>query len=191
VLSLLQAYGKEAFAVVSVVVAFVLNRVFRLRPKLIYSVRHSTNYVVDQPLLDAEGKIVAQQQLVRTASIVSENSGLQSAKNVEYTFNWKPPIYNVFPGRAFSTEETGMNRWVLKLESLAPGEVFGIEILSINQELPFLTAVRSDEASGRLINMAPQRIWPTWWNRTVAALFILGVGTALYLFAVLLEWLAK
>jgi hypothetical protein len=84
-----------------------------------------------------------------------------------------------------------MNRWVLKLESLAPGEVFGIEILSINQELPFLTAVRSDEASGRLINMAPQRIWPTWWNRTVAALFILGVGTALYLFAVLLEWLAK
>ena len=77
---------------------------------------------------------------------------------MEYTFNWKPPIYNVFRGRAFSTEDTGMNRWVLKLESLAPGEVFGIEILSINQELSFLTAVRSDEPCGGLINMAPQRV---------------------------------
>ncbi|MES2301604.1 MAG: hypothetical protein V4521_05955, partial [Pseudomonadota bacterium] len=78
------------------------------------------------------------------------------AKAVEFTFNWKPPIYNVYPGRAFSTYNTEMNRWVLKLDSLAPGEHFAIEILSINQDLPLISAMRCDDASGKLINMIPQ-----------------------------------
>jgi hypothetical protein len=187
---LIQAYSKETFALVSVVFGFALNRIFRLRPRLFYSVRHSSNYVVDEPLLDAEGKVLLQQQLVSTASIVSQNSGLQPAKNVEYTFNWKPPIYTVFPGRTFVAEPSAMGRWSIKLESLAPGETFGIEIMSINQELPLISAMRSDEAVGKLIPMVPQRQFPTWFNTSVAALLILGAATALYLLALLIEWLA-
>lgn len=190
-LDLLQAYSKETFALVSVILGFTLNRIFRSRPRLFYSVRHASNYIVDQPLLDPEGNVLLQQQMVSTASIVSENSGLEPAKNVEYTFNWKPPIYTVFPGRAFQAEDTAMGRWSIKLESLAPGEVFGIEIMSINQELPLISAMRSDEAAAKLITMVPQRQFPLWFNRLVAAVFILGVATALYLLALLIEWLAS
>jgi len=190
-LELVQTYSKETFALAGVLLAFVLNRVFRLRPKLIYSVRHSTNYVVDHPLLDQDGKIVQQQQIVSTASIVSHNTGLQAAKNVEFTFNWKPPIYNVFPGRAFSTAHTEMNRWVIKLETLAPGENFAIEIMSINQELPLLSAMRSDDATGKLIAMLPQRVYPTWFNSLVVLELLAGVAATLYLLASLIEWLAN
>ena len=189
-LDLFQTYSKESFALVVVVAGFLLNRVFRLRPKLIYSVRHASNYVVDQPLLDADGNVVQQQQMVRTASIVSENSGLLSAKNVEYTFNWKPPIYSVFPGRAFTTEETAMGRWTIKLDSLAPGEVFGIEIMSINRDLPLISAMRSDDVSGKSIAMAPQRQLPAWLNRTAGVVFILGCATAIYLLVSIMAWLA-
>ncbi|MBP7136372.1 MAG: hypothetical protein KBA57_08440 [Sphingomonadaceae bacterium] len=190
-LDFLHSYSKETFALVGVIFAFVLNRVFRLRPKLIYSVRHSSNYVVDQPLLDDQGKVIQHQQLVRTASIVAQNTGLQAGKNVEFTFNWKPPIYNVYPGRAFSTYTTEMNRWVLKLDSLAPGEQFAIEILSINQDLPLISAMRCDDASGKLIDMVPQRVFPTWFNVLVVAEMLAGFATTLYLFALLIEWLAR
>lgn len=189
-LEFLQTHSKEAFAVVPVVLGFFINRVFRLRPKIFYSVRHASNYVIDQPLLDAQGNILQQHQIIRTASIVSENSGLQAAKNVEYTFNWKPPIYTVFPGRAFGAEETEMGRWSLKLDSLGPGEVFGIEIMSINQDLPLISAMRSDDVPGKLINMVPQRQMPSWFNGAALALLCLGLITLLYLMALLVEWLA-
>jgi hypothetical protein len=190
-IELLQTYSKETFALVAVCFGFMMNRIFRLRPQLFYSVRHSSNYVVDQPLLDSEGKVLLQKQMVSTASIVSENAGLRAAKSVEFTFNWKPPIYTVFPGRAFDAEDTSMGRWSIKLDSLAPGEVFGIEIMSINQELPYLTAMRSEDAAGKLITMVPQRQFPAWFNRSVVALVILGLTAALYLIALLVEWLAS
>ena len=88
-LELLHTYGKEAFALGTVVLGFILNRVFRLRPKLLYSVRHSSNYPVDEPLLDTDGNVIQQRQLVRTASITAENSDLQPATNVEFTFQHK------------------------------------------------------------------------------------------------------
>ena len=189
-MELLQSYSKEAFAVVPVVLGFLINRVFRMKPKIFYSVRHASNYLVDEPLLDAQGNVLQPQQIVRTASIVSENSGLQAAKNVEYTFNWKPPIFTVFPGRAFTTEQTEMGRWSIKLDSLAPGEVFGIDLMSINQDLPLISAMRSEEVSGKLITMVPQRELPTWVNGAAFAVLALGLITTLYLVALLIEWLA-
>lgn len=190
-LELVQTYSKETFAVAVVIFGFLLNRIFRLRPRLLYSIRHSSNYVVDQPLLDEEGNVIQEKQIVATASIISENVGLLSAKNVEYTFNWKPPIYTVWPGRAFETADTSMGRWSIKLDSLAPGENFGIEIMSINRELPYLTSMRSEETAGELITMVPQRQFPTWFYRTAWAVLIVGAATCLYLLALLVEWLAS
>ncbi|MES2301605.1 MAG: hypothetical protein V4521_05960, partial [Pseudomonadota bacterium] len=65
-LNFLTDHSKETFALVGVVLAFSLNRIFRLRPKLIYSVRHSSDFIVDQPLLDEKGNVLQNQQLVRT-----------------------------------------------------------------------------------------------------------------------------
>lgn len=83
-----------------------------------------------------------------------------------------------------------MGRWSIILESLAPSEVFGIEIMSINQDLPYLSAMRSDEVAAKLIIMVPQRQYASWIAALIVVLMILGAGTTLYLFAVLVEWLA-
>lgn len=84
-----------------------------------------------------------------------------------------------------------MNRWVLKLDSLAPGELFSIEIMSINQDLPLISAMRCDDASGKLINMAPQRVFPTWFNFILLVEVLAGFAVTLYLIALLIEWLAR
>lgn len=183
-------HQKELWSIATVLLAFSLNRFFRLRPRLNYSVGHSFNLLVEQPLLDNDGNQVAQRQVARTASITVGNSGLQPAKAVEITFNWKPQILNVWPARKFDESVGAFDRYSMKLDSLAPGEQFSIEIMSINAELPLLTAVRSEDCVGRMIKMEAQRVWPTWVLRLIALDMVLGAVAAVYLLVTLVQLIA-
>ncbi len=188
--TLLQTYGKEFFAVAMVLFSFGLHRIFRLRPKILYSVKHSSDYPINEPLLDQDGNVVLHNQIVRTASIIAGNNGLQPAKNVEFTFNWQPKIFTFYPGRKIKTETDEFGRWSIQLESLAPNETFSIEILSVNADLPLLSSMRSDEAEGKHVLMQPQRVYPVWVIRSLGALLLLGIGTTIYLIALAIELLA-
>lgn len=179
-LEIVSAYQDQIVAASLVLLTFLLNRIFRLKAKLIYSVGHSTNLVIDQPLLNDEGTQISAHQLVRTASITVENNGLLPARALEITFNWKPPFLNVWPARQYEEAAGAHNRHTLKMDSLAPGEQFTIEIMAVNAELPLLTSVRSENSVGTLIPMAPARVWPAWLNHTAGALLILGSATAVY-----------
>lgn len=170
--------------------AFVGN-LFRWRPRLRYSIDHSSNILVDQPLFDNESKQIAASQIVRTASITIQNMGLQAARAVEVTFNWKPPIFNVTPARAFTEVESPFNRHSLKFDSLAPSERTTIDIMSINGDLPLLTGVRSDDCVGKQITMVAQRQYPTWFNLTTFVIFLVGAASVLYLTIVGIQALAS
>lgn len=174
-----------------VIIGALVSRAMRLRPRLHYSVHHSTNLLVDEPLFNKEGDQVAPRQLVRTASIVVSNGGLNPAKNAEVSFNWKPMILNVLPARSYSDVHSPFDRYSVKFDSMAPGEQVTIDIMSINAELPILTAVRCDECEGKAIKMAPQRVWPASFNFFASAFFLLGLGTAFYLAIRLLQRLAE
>ncbi|MDH7972766.1 hypothetical protein QH494_11300 [Sphingomonas sp. AR_OL41] len=163
------------------VFAAIVTRIMRLKPKLRYSIHHSANILVDQPLMDGDGKQIQTRQLIRTASIVVGNEGLQAAKGVEIAFNWKPTIMNITPARAFTDVSSSFDRYSLKFDSFAPGEQSTIEIMSFNAELPVMTAVRSDDSVGKLINMSPQRVWPAWFINSLVALLLLGGATLIYL----------
>lgn len=171
----------EIWSLGTVLFGTLVGRIFRLRPKLFYSIDHSTNLLVDEPLLDKEGKEIAPSQLVRTASITVQNTGLHAAKGVEVAFNWKPRIMNLSPARAFTEVDSAFHRYSLKFDSFAPGESSTIEIMSINAELPNMTAVRSDDCVGKLITMAPQRVWPNWFLNSMALVLIVGAATLVYL----------
>jgi hypothetical protein len=181
------AYQPQIWSIALVIIGALVSRAMRLRPKLHYSVHHATNLLVDQPLFDQEGKQVSARQLVRTASIVVSNGGLNPAKNAEISFNWKPMILNVLPARSYSDVQSPFDRYSVKFDSMAPGEQVTIDIMSINAELPVLTAVRCDECEGKLINMAPQRVWPSWFNYSASGFFLLGLGTAFYLVIIALQ----
>lgn len=177
----LAAYQTQLWSLGLVIFGAVVSRVMRLRPQLQYSVNHSANLLVEAPLITPDGEKVADRQLVRTASIIVGNIGLQAANNVEIAFNWKPPILNVQPPRAYSDVPSPFDRYSIKFDSFAPGEHTTISIMSINAELPVMTAVRSDECQGKLINMEPQRIWSKGVIGLLTTFLILGMCTALYL----------
>jgi hypothetical protein len=187
----ISAHQAELWSLVTVILAALVARIFRLRPKLYYSVDHSTNILVDQPLLDNSGNQLAPQQLVRTASITVQNTGLIPARGVEVAFNWKPQILNLSPARAYKDVKSSFDRYSLIFESFAPGERSTIEIMSINAELPIMTAVRADDCVGKLIPMAPQRVWPQWMLTSVTIVMFLGAATLVYLLIKLVEFLVS
>jgi hypothetical protein len=180
----------QIWSLVTVIVAALVTRILRLRPRLRYSVGHSANLLVMQPLLDENGKQIADRQIVRTASITLDNGGLQAAKSLEVTFNWKPPILNIWPARAFNESNSSFDRYSLKFDSLAPYEQLTIEIMSINQELPSLTVVRSEDCVGKMVHMSLQRVWPSWFNNSVGVALLFGCATLIYLFVVLIRTIA-
>ncbi|WP_267396534.1 MULTISPECIES: hypothetical protein [unclassified Sphingomonas] len=183
----LTAHQAQLWSLGTVVFAAIVARAMRLRPRLRYSVGHSWNMIVDEPLLDPEGQQIAPKQVVRTASITVGNSGLQAAKAVEIAFNWKPPIFNVWPGRNYEELPSSQGRFSLRFGSLAPAEQITIHIMSINQDLPLIAAVRSEDSVGKPVTMAPQRVWPAWVGGVTIVLLLLGAAAAVYLSASLLQ----
>jgi hypothetical protein len=190
-LQIFQTYSRELVGVSTVVFAFLLNRVFRPRAKLIYSVRHAFTFIVEQPLLDPQGNEVSPTQTINTASISISNLGIQPAKNVEIVFNWKPQFLNVWPARHYSTKDSPPARHSIVLDSLAPKEVFGMEILSINANLPGLTAVRSDDCVAANVPMIPQQVQPRWRIMLAGTLMVIGLAGAGYLVTALIQVIAR
>ena len=94
---------------------------------------------------------------------------------------------NIFPARAFSEIDSAFNRYSVKFDSLAPNEQTTINIMSINVDLPVMTAVRCDECEGKLILMGAQRIWPNWFIRIVTTILLAGLVSTVYLLIRLLQ----
>ncbi|MBU6438018.1 MAG: hypothetical protein KGQ77_10860, partial [Betaproteobacteria bacterium] len=131
-MNVLEMYGKEAVSVLVPLVTWVLNTFFKSRVKLQVANPHSYNFLVQVPLLNAQGTQLSPTQMVRTASFMLRNSGKEAATKVEIVFNWKPPCINIWPSRHYTEYVEPDLRYVLVFESLAPSETLGCELLAIN-----------------------------------------------------------
>lgn len=185
-----ETYSKELVALAAVLIAFLLNSYFKPRAKLVYGFRNAFTFLVDEPIVDPTGKEIAKSQFVNTASLSVSNIGKETAKNIEVAFNWRPQFINIWPARHFETRDSAHGRHSLFLESLAPGEVFGVELLSINRELPALTSVRSDECTGTQVVMTPQQVQPPWKIGLAAYCILAGIAATAYFAAFVIQLIA-
>lgn len=177
--------------IISVIVPFsiwALNTHFGRRPALYVSVLHDFTFLVDEPVLDDNGRVLRERQTLHTQSIMIRNGGRESAQHLELVFNYKPNCYNVWPVRAFTEALGQSDRMVLKFESLAPGESFTIEVMSINVEVPGLLTVRSDECQGKKVNMLPQIVQPIWKIRAAVGLMVVGLAATIYMTLIILQF---
>lgn len=185
----LLVYGKEIFAALVPFVVWALNAFFRARAKLEVAEPHTFTFLIDEPLRDQEGNIVSDRQTVHTRSVNVRNAGRETASNVELVFNWQPPCLNVWPSRSYETEAAPENRYVIRFGSLSPGETIGLEVLSINRDLPALINVRSDQCTAKYVPMSPQPVAGTTKRAVVGVLLFLGVAAAVYLATLLIQLL--
>lgn len=184
-----RTYAKELIALLVPVITGIINWLFRSSVRLIYSTPHGFTFLVQQPLIDPQGTVIKQTQTVHTRSYFFQNGGRGTAHHVEIVFNWKPPFMNIWPSRHYEEKTEVDSRYVLFFDSLAPRENFGLELLSINQDLPDLITVRCDEGMGRKVTMYPQQVLANWIIVTLRALLFVGFVSSIYLVIVLLQWL--
>lgn len=103
----------------SLLAAFI---VWLVRPKtrLIWSVPHVFTFDIptEKPFN------------VETGSIFIQNIGRRYATQVEVTFNWRPQNFSVWPPRRYEAVLNQDERFVVKVDNLAPRESMQIELLA-------------------------------------------------------------
>ncbi|MDQ3477705.1 MAG: hypothetical protein M3438_00875, partial [Pseudomonadota bacterium] len=87
-------------------------------------------------------------------------------------------------------KEAADGRVSLHLENLAPKETFCFELLSVNQHLPSIVNVCSEQSIGNHVELVPQ-IVPKFWKIRLLLMFAsLGLCTSISMLAVLIQVLA-
>lgn len=184
-----ETYGKEIVSLLVPILTWILNGVFKAKAKLQVALPHQFTFLVQQPLIDAEGNQVSPTQTVKTNSFIIRNAGREPASKVELVFNWKPMCLNLWPVRHYEEHVEPDNRYVLIFDSLAPNEVLGVEVLSVNYDLPNLVTVRSAECIAQNINMYPQPVVTQPVRVIATVLMALGLAAAVYLAIILVQFL--
>lgn len=176
---LLDLFQKEiASLIISLITTGVLF-LFRSRVRLIWSSPHSWNFLITPPP-PPTGQAAAPSFGVYTASIFVQNSGRIPATEVELTFNWEPPNFNIWPVRPYTTHKSLDGRFTLLFPNLAPREYLQIELLG-NAQMPALVTVRSKECVGELVRMQPMLVVERWLLYIRWTLIILGMAAIIYL----------
>ncbi len=131
-------YGKEIISLLVPFITWLLNVGYKARAKLIWTSPHSFTFLVQEPLRNAEGNILKPTQTVNTASIRVINTGRETANKIELVFNWTPQYLNLWPVRYYEQKTDQDGRNILIFDNLSPKEEIGLEIMSINADLPAL-----------------------------------------------------
>lgn len=168
--------------VVSFVVALLIDRFVTRRPQLVYYTSHQ-QYVTlpplpNQPLLQKPSP----SQTIGTFTLFLLNQGKAPAKDV-HVGQFFLPAFNVYPDIPRETVDTPGGGKAIRFPVVPPRVLISISYLhfvpaTIEQIVSY---VGSEDGAAKRIPVMLQRIWPNWFNRSVVALFFLGLWTMLTL----------
>lgn len=188
-MNFIETYGKEIVALLVPFIAWLLNNFFKAKAKLQVALPHQFNFLVQVPLNDSQGKEISPTQSVHTNSFIIRNAGKETATKIELVFNWKPMCVNLWPVRHFDEHIEPDKRYTMHFDNLSPNETIGVEVLSVNQDLPSLLTVRSAECIAQNINMYPQPVVGNKLRFFIVILLMLGLATLVYLAIALIQFL--
>lgn len=185
----LEQYGKEIVAVLVPFATWIANNYMGAKAKLQLGMQHQFTFLVQQPWYNSDGSLRSPTQTVKTHSYVVKNAGRAAATNVEIVFNWKPLCVNIWPLRHFEEHIEADGRYVIIFDGLSPGEVQGIEVLEVNQVLPDLINVRSQQCVAQQIVLYPLPLISRSRRLFFSIMFGLGVGVSVYMLITALQFL--
>ena len=189
-MTFVQTYIKEILTVVVPLVMLAISQMIAPRTRLMQGVRHSWNMLIEQPQFNDKGEAIGKQSLVRAASVQFVNTGKSPATDVEVTFNWRPQHLNVWPSRHYTEAQTSDGRFTLKVGTIPPKAMIGIEIMAVNGELPAIASAHCKECTAKSIELAPSEVHPRWKLLAVGWFIVVGFCATVYLGLALLQLIA-
>lgn len=94
----------------------------------------------------------------------------------------------IWPARNYDEQIESDGRYTVKFESLALGEFFGLELLSINNQFPETLTVRSDQCVAENIAMYPQPFIAPWKQRIAVALLFACLSLVVHIFVLVIQF---
>lgn len=188
-MSFVENYGKVIVSFLVALLMWALNRYLKERARLQIATPHSFTFLVEQPIVGENKKIISPTQTVHTRSFYIINSGRETSTHIELVFNWRPQYFNIWPPRHFNEHNEKDGRYAIIFDSLAPKEAIGIELLSVNKELPALLIVRSDQCLAKEIKTQPTQVVGPFTRYAALFCIFLGIATSIYLIILLLQFL--
>ena len=179
-MNFLSTYGKEIVSLLAPLLTWLLNSGFKARAKLIWAKPHAFCFWIQEPVKDAEGVASRESQQVQTASIKVINVGRETANKIELVFNWEPHYVNLWPIRIYESNTDQYGRHTLIFETLSPKEEIGVEIMSVNRDLPELLNVRCAECTAKTERLTWVRYMSPLKSNFASALRLLGASTVIY-----------
>ncbi len=185
----INTYGKEIVSLIVPFITWFLNVGIKARAKLIWTSPHSFTFLVQEPLKNDQGEVLNPTQRVCTASIKVRNIGRDTANKVELVFNWKPQYINLWPVRHYEQKTDQDRRHILIFDNLSPKEEVGLEIMSINADLPDLLVVRCAECTAQNVPLMWLRYVSPWKIQLARLLLLIGLSASVYLLIELIQFL--
>ncbi len=168
------AVATIAAPVIALFVGVWVNRRFENRPVLISYFSHVSTFRYTPP----GGEPVQ----VNTHSVVLRNTGRQRATNVRL-HHANLTDFNIWPAVVHNIEALPNGSKDIVIPTLVPGEEITVSYLYFPPVIAgqVNAGIKSDQGFANQITVLLQRQYPPWFNRTVVALFLLGIITACYL----------
>lgn len=188
-IELIKNHPTEFVSLIVPVITALIGWLLRAKAKVVWSVHNLRAFTATENVADESGQTRPVHNIVHAASVFLRNGGRASATSIEIVFNWKPRHLSLWPQRDYTEATNPDGRYIIKLPSLGPSEFFGIDVLTVNADMPAVLEVRSAEGRGKRIEMTPQQIHPKWKLVLVAYLMLAGFVASLYLGLSILQFI--
>lgn len=185
-----QTYSREIVSLLVPIIAAVVANIFRARAKLIWS-EHISRVMLSEEFHHVEvGPPERRHLVIRTSSLFIQNLGRDAATDIEIVFNWRPQHFNIWPQRGFEERINPDGRQIIQLANLAPKEFLGMDLLTVNSEMPRLIQVRSKQGIAKAIATIQQPVLPKWKMGLVAYLMFMGAVATVFTIITLIQFVS-
>ena len=176
--------------IISFVVAYLVDRFVARRAHLLCYTSNQ-QYVTLQPIADQPAPNEPPKP-IGTFTLFLWNQGKAPAKEVHVGHYWLPS-FNVYPDIPRETIDTPGGGKAIRFPTLPPKVLITISYLHFVPApiAQIVSYVGSEDGSAKWIPVMLQRVWPTWFNRSAAALLFLGLWTLLTVLVNVIVYLSR
>ena len=182
-------YSKEIVSIFAPLLVWLINSIMKRKPVLVWASPEMHEFVV-RPNRKANEDPNGKALNVTTASLYVQNTGKETANNIELVFANRPQYFNIRPLRHYKEVNVPESpSYAMHFATLSPNESIHIELLGVDSRLPMVQTLRCDQCTGG-------RIWTVnspevaKWKKTLrSVVMIVGSISAIYLLIILVQFL--
>jgi len=158
-------------SVSSGLVLLAITLFVQARPKIIWA--NLYQFVHRLPAQDGE-------TIAHTRTVLVQNVGRKTARDVEIVFNWQPQALSVWPQRAYEERVNPEGRHIIFFADLAPKEYSNIDVINIGSDAPECISVRCPDRMAKEVQTYHQILLPGWLRIGLQLVLFIGACTCIY-----------